>query len=891
MPLYLQSFYHPDYQTISRNTIEVKDILFYDRHTSALLAKLYFLSSFLGQPFPYDFYQTRETSIYIPFDYKPGINSLNGSLINAQTLATVITSNVYHKYVYSEVFPVPPYEEYKVGANEIAVIIINKFYCNFRDVFYAQNSIGDDIEIKNDSIYINFSFAKLITSNVSIYGGDLAIDFLVKSEKSYDYLEDFSGSLFYSNGKYYVDQGFSEEANLRIRDEFFPFIVLNNDSQKIRGKIKTNLENLQDGDLINTGQDLDNDDYVNLEPKDPPNKNQNVIVCSVSSPGYADVVYQGSFNSFQDFQICGDQQVINGDPIAIIRRDNQKKLVLYEDFTGLTSETVTIYANNFRYIKYVTLVSNTLTYSSFLDNSSIASSTVKFTNQALDLSKYYSLEEDADGNIISITFKFIVFKSSETESGALTYNLSIPVSINLPTITKGEYNFDNSQFIITTNYSSSIKYYFRDEIENIQTIAVTPTANGQNQTTAIPIDAFSKIVHINSFGFFYDFNNGTREIYKSEEFSKNLIFDAQIDSLSLEIKSGSPLTAKSFYDSNGNEVLDGSGFKKLTITPCYISSFDNYTMYIDYANNDELYFYFTFTLAVDSTSLYLQIGETSSKNLLTSGQPVSIKKNSLFSAASPNGTVNLTLWLDNKNPFVIPFKFISYSTNAPAINSVSTPVIAGGSTATATFNFSYEYADLIKYSIIDQDGIDVYPEVTLPKKPYPDLYNLFFLGSTVSQSVTTDQFVIPSTSNSLKVRVFASNLNSSFELQTVSLDSSVRTIPKKLNKDNPATIKFYSSYPSQEVSYINKDVEYYVFLQLNDADGNEILEADYPNYISVNPPPEFKAVESEDQELDLQGVSVTKINDYLYSFKISSFSSFNDSSFVIDITYSPIIDL
>lgn len=891
MPLYLQSFYHPDYQSISRSTVEVKDVVFYDRHTSASLAKLYFFSSYLGKPFPYDFYQTSETAIYIPFDYKPGVKELDGSLISAQTLATVITSSAYPNYISSYVFPVPPYTEYNVKSNEITLIIINKFYCNFRDVFYSQNNINSDDVIQNDSIYINFSFAKLISSEVFIYGDSQVIDFILKSEKSYDYMENFSDSLFYSNGKYYIDQAFTEEANLRIRDEFFPFIVLNNDSKTIRGKITTNVENLQDIDLISTGQDLDNDDYVNLDPKDPPNKNQNTIVCSINSPGYADVVYQGSFYSFQDFQICGDQQVVNGDPVAVIRRDNQTNLTLYKDFSGLTSETVTIYANNFRYIKYVTLVSNTLTYSAFLDNGSESSSTVRFLNQVLDLSKYYSIEEDADGNIVTITFKFVVFKSSETEAGALTYNLSIPVSINLPTITKGEYNFDNSEFIITTNYSTSIKYYFRDDIENTQTIAITDTANGQNQRTSIPIDSFSKIIHANSFGFFYDFNGGAREIYKSEQFSKDIIFDAQIDSLSLQIKSGSPLTARSFYDSSGNEVLDGLGSKKLTITPCYAGSFDNYTMYIDYANNDELYFYFTFTLATGYTNLYLQIGETDFKNLLTSGQPVSIKKNVLFSAASSNGTVNLTLWLDNKNPFVIPFKFISYSTNAPAINSVSTPVIAGGSTATATFNFSYEYADLIKYSIIDQTGADVYPEVALPKKSYPDLYNLFSLGSTASQSVTTDQFIIPSTSNSLKVRVFASNLNSSFELQTVSLDSSVRTIPKKLNKDNPATIKFYSSYPSQEVSYINKDVEYYVFLQLNDADGNEILEADYPNYISVNPPPEFKAVESEDQELDLQGVSVTRINDYLYSFKISSYSSFNDSSFVIDITYSPIIDL
>jgi hypothetical protein len=34
-----------------------------------------------------------------------------------------------------------------------------------------------------------------------------------------------------------------------------------------------------------------------------------------------------------------------------------------------------------------------------------------------------------------------------------------------------------------------------------------------------------------------------------------------------------------------------------------------------------------------------------------------------------------------------------------------------------------------------------------------------------------------------------------------------------------------------------------------------------------------------------------KINDYLYSFKIDPSSPFNDSAFVLDITYSPIIGI
>ena len=92
-----------------------------------------------------------------------------------------------------------------------------------------------------------------------------------------------------------------------------------------------------------------------------------------------------------------------------------------------------------------------------------------------------------------------------------------------------------------------------------------------------------------------------------------------------------------------------------------------------------------------------------------------------------------------------------------------------------------------------------------------------------------------------------------------------------------------------EVTYISRGVTYYAFLQLKDVNGTDILPANYGNYISTNPSPEFKAIESQDLNEDLNGVSVTKINDYLYSFKISPSSPFNDSAFVLDITYSPII--
>jgi hypothetical protein len=119
-------------------------------------------------------------------------------------------------------------------------------------------------------------------------------------------------------------------------------------------------------------------------------------------------------------------------------------------------------------------------------------------------------------------------------------------------------------------------------------------------------------------------------------------------------------------------------------------------------------------------------------------------------------------------------------------------------------------------------------------------------------------------------------------------------LPQQLNQQTPAEVKFYSDQAKTTVAaYINRGVVYYAFLQLKDVDGNDIDPANYGSYISLNPSPKFEAVESEDANKDLTGVSVTKINnnDYLYSFKIDPSSPFNDSAFVLDITYSPIVGI
>jgi len=878
MPLYLQSSSHPDYfQSIGRNTISIEDLSFQDSSVSYNLAKEYFRANFLNGKRLDGFYVTQSSFLYIPFDYGHGINSIKAEFIGFLGLKPFIDSSRYPKFLYNESYP-----NYVTSATELTAVFINKFYCNFRDVFYDQYGIDGSVTLRDDVVYVNFSFARLVS--ISVSGQDQPISFIIKSKKSYDYLEDFSGKIFYSAGSYYTDAGLTNLANLKIRKEFFPFLLLNGDSSAIRGKVTSTVEPSDDLNLMDLGENLVDDDYVDITPVNPVVIILNTITCSVNSPGYADVVYNGLPYSYEDAQICGVSPVSNGNPIAVIKRDNQSNLNLYKNFTALTSETVSIYANNFRYIKYVTLVNNSIVYTSFEDNSSIASSTVLFSNQVLNLNNYYSIEEDGDGKVLGITFRFVVYKVSEIEAGALTYNLTIPVDVPLPEITSASYNADGSKLELTSNYASTIIYYINGDSLNPKTVSVTDSADGLNQKTLIDISATSKNIAANAYGFFYDFNGGTREPYKSADFNQSIDFEYIITSLELKIKSGSPLVDKTFYDSAGTGVTD------LDISPCNQGSFDSYTMYIDYLAIDDIYFYFTFTLAAGFESLYLEIGGES--NRLTSGQPISISKEKLFKKLDASGNIKLILLLNNKIPFEIPFQFLNFSTDAPEVISVSSPVVAGASDISVSFELDYRYADLISYSILDQDDSVVYGPVTLPRKSYVELYALFDSGSTASEKVKTNKFEIQSSVTSLKVKVTAANLNSSFGLEEAYLLSSATSLPKRLNKDTPAEVKFYSDEAmTVPVAYISRNVTYYAFLQLKDPDGGDIATANYGDYISMTTPPEFKAVESQDENLDLNGVSVTKINNYLYSFNISAASGFNDDSFVLDITYSPIIGL
>ena len=297
-----------------------------------------------------------------------------------------------------------------------------------------------------------------------------------------------------------------------------------------------------------------------------------------------------------------------------------------------------------------------------------------------------------------------------------------------------------------------------------------------------------------------------------------------------------------------------------------------------------------------SSFVALYIGDSSFplNQKVESGVGSVISKLNLFKLAKLDGSVNITFSLDGRIQYVLPFKFKNFSSNSPACDPISAPdIVLRNTEASAEFSFSYRYSDIVLYSILDNNSNVLYGPIQIIEPYSASLVSYFTSGTTKSRSIKVSNFPVLDNSISIKIRVTVKNTNSSREEVEVTVDSSTFTdIPQKLSRTTPAEILFYSDQAmSNPVETINKNIVYYAFFQLYDVDNVAINTANYGNYISTNPPPRFVLVESTDNNIDLEGVTLTRINDYLYSFKIPVDGPFNDEAFVLDVLYLPIIDL
>lgn len=784
------------------------------------------------------------------------------------------------------------------------VVVINKYYYRFDGVegFTKTYNFDDSFDVNSDgldkTLYIEYSYGKLLIMDRKDANGDSAGIFkgCLQSPISYKYIEKFDNAIEIDSGYFYKKNQLDEDSITPVFVEnFFPFPFINTKTnERIKGNFVWEDENSIE--LTTIPFTAPDDLFVCADSQEPPPPTVfDLIKCS-SNIGYENYVevYQNASTpllTLQDFQICGDP---NATYIALILRKNNGVPSFFSDFTALTSESVKIYAYNFRYIKYTVKNGQAESYEAFIDNGSVASTTTILDNQVLDLSKYLSLKDD-NGLVVAITFKFLIYASSESENNF--YFLDIPINVPLPSVSDVVTDTANTlKRIIKTQYATHIQYYLGSDSTNITTVAVTNIeTDGSNQQTTItlPSNVQSTTINIVAYNYFYQLDGETRTAYISDLFSAPIEVTPIISSLKIEVKIGG--TAQTIYNGEGDNFATVG--TSILITDCNQNSFvDPYRLFLNYTSDSDIYFYFTYTLAAGYSSLYFQIGEGFELVPLQTTQPSIIKKSKLFERLDSEGKITLTLWLDKKIPFDFDFIIRNTSSNSPNVTVVSTPKIISQSLAKIKLSFStsYQYCDLIRYTIKDNLDREILSAVSLAKENYQTLYSIFSAGTTVSKSVETSFFDVVNDPSSIKVLVQGFNLNSAspFAIQVDSMESSSVSFPKRLNIKNPAEIIFYEDELKTSIATLaSKNKEFYAFLQLYDFAGSEILEANYDQYISTAFEPKFKPVESQDKNTDLDDlVSVTRITDYFYKILIKSDSKFDDTAFVLDISYSPILE-
>ena len=825
---------------------------------------------------------TIDTSyLYSEFKYQPYVNSLDR---NTTFLAPdengynefIDTSVQVGKFLYdgnliSESDAQQTAVNYSFSARIYDSVYLNRYFYNLASAkcFNQYRMKGQTARL--NTIYINYSRARLVSFNIAPDDGSepYILNVVFIDESSQEYQEDFEGLL--SGSPLY----------LKAIEIFFPFIILK-ENLAIHGDVYTSFNSLE-GEIV---YDLNN--YVKITEFEFEAPTTNTIACEISEDGngdpfrtgYALISYNGALIQNFDSQICGSTAATKF--IHIIPTSDES-LYLYKNFTSSQpTYLMDVYAYNVRYIDYRRIENNADAYYLFQDIGSVASATVKFSSQQVDFAKYSSIKEDTLEGVSKIGVSFTAYASSRTESGALRYELSIPVYVYIPLVVGIEIRGNSA--IITTNYATHVSYYFGESVSSEASVAVTnDTADGSGQTTTISIAGQTQVLKIRAYNYFYTLTDlASRGFYITEYSEVSLNVASSIPSLSFEVRTNS--VAQTIYD------IAGSSATSISFTDLTQVSISSYYLLASYSAVTDFVFIFTFTLNAGD-SLVLVVGTES--YILTSGVGVSISRQKLFSYSDNDGNLRIRLLLNERTPFDIPFQFKSTSSNAPQVSSVSAPKLnlTSEGKASLEFSFSHQYSRYLSYSV-NNGSEDVY-NVTLPYSGYIELQPYFSAGAIRDMPVKTEPFEVGSDPDSLVVVAQSKNFDSNGEevLSSTASSSSV-LIPKRLNPNSPAKFLFYEdSNKTIPATKIVKGVTYYAFLQLVGLAGNYIDKNDYGDYIDISDGSiNVRAIESPGDGIDLENVSVTYLENYLYSFNIGSDSPFNDTQFSIEATFNSIID-
>jgi len=852
------------------------------------------------------------SNLYLYADYKPGqlkcvsdnggsgSNGVGGTMGNVQ----LGTGNFIERrtIVSAEALSV-----FEVDIYSYSALLINKIYHKLLPsgdgssaTMLSFNMSDIDInKVPTNNVYINYSYCKILNYKITPTASPATFyykNLILIENKSHDYLEDFSNKFYYDPGtqRYYLDDQLTE-CSIKLSDYFCPFILLVTSDGWVtksvfHGPVSFQLEKTNDATLENISSEISFEyvDVCNSSVSVAPN---NTITCT-SNAGEVSVNVNGVIKIFEDQQICP----INGTAktvIAVFSLKADQTLELYKNFASVNTVKADIWGYNFRYIKYF----DGAVYHAFKDNGSVASATVSYINQILDLSKYFSIKEISDGTVLSdsgtiiaITLRFRIFKVVETDADGTDYSLDIPVEIKIPRIVSIDEDTETKQIIIKTDFATRLVYRFNQE--STISVNVTDTADGTNQTTIISSTGKVGTFSCKAFNFYYDFGNTIRSQYSTDEQSIELIRNITIPAFTLTIKIGG--VTKTIYDENRNSS------SSLTFTDLSQDQILDYTVFSDYITEGGSY---TFQLAYSLvntkySSMFLRLGNDPTLRPMVLSAGVSsavITKSNLFRLLDKENRIILSFLADGEVPFNFPFTFLNTSvSNPPVCNSFSlSRVQLDYPNASISFPLAYTYADEVEYSIIDQNDQQLYGPILIKEK-FDDIEYYFTSGLTRQRTIQINNIKINNQVTSLRARATVRNIISAAnpsKAESTQTSSNSYSVPSKIGE---AEVILYSDYSSNilstEISEITKGEFFWAFLQLKDVDGNVIPVGNYSSYLNSNYKPEILLLESADSNRDLDGVISERVNEYIFKFKIENSTLFNDTDAVFQAKYQPILD-
>ena len=650
---------------------------------------------------------------------------------------------------------------------------------------------------------------------------------------------------------------FSTASSLQLNKIFYPFSVIVDNAAIEKGDlIDSALSNLSfdfPSVCLGTNGQINTDTSTATLPL-------NTMACDLG--GNIMIQYSGG----PIVKLADDQLCSGATKVAFVRIDNvnSNEVFLYKDLPNLTN-ALNVYAYNFSYVKYIKPDGST---EILVGSAPVKTTTQRYQNQTLKTSNYFAYNFDSSYGNQSFTFSYKF--QADNGSNTTDYLVDFRPTIKIPVVKLNL--LDNDKVQVISDYGTSIIYYF--ESGESFTQAISDSADGTNQISTISTVGKYGTLHVEVRNYFYDLDTEASGIFAASasiEIKKNITID------SLQLRLYRNLSLATFYDSNGTPLTEISG------TNFSQGESLNYIYYRSFNTNTDIRFRLNYTF---SETLFLRVGSYDAVELPSSNYFI-LTLEELYAALDENGKINVVVIFQDGTEFVFPFTFkTTYTTNptasAATINSV---LLQDASSASVTFSYSYTLADKILYEIKNQNG-NVLDSLYLTTT---------YSASSATETITVDYLPISEVS-SITIKITAFSLSSSSGIETIrtaTVTTSSYSFPLRLSAEEPAIVKFYSDLAlTTAADKLKKGQKLYAKLQLKDINGSIVNTVDYPKYIQVDPASlTFGIAGFFDVNAEVNGVTFSKVSDYVYSLLISADTDFFENEITVNVNYIPLYQI